>query len=187
MDNNKILIIGIILLIGIILKFNMIENFTQNEYNNYSSLLKENCNRNKEILSKIKKLNNYRCNKKGDTTRETINNKTLCYDDIGKEIVTNLDKESYCNMTEYKLSKNKSKSNKSKSEDLTESHGEGPNFINKFYLDSYNSKKLDNDFIFDNTDNKSFYNYPVSTSYSNVSFSSDPSFLSKISNLNNTK
>ena len=194
MDNNKILIIGIIFLIFIIIKFNMIENFTQDEYNNYSFLLKENCYRNREILNKIKKLNSYRCNKKGNTTRETINNNTLCYDDIGKEIVSNLDTISYCNMAEYKPSKdesnnestNKSK-NKSKDVSLIKSNiFEDPSneqdIINKFYLDSYTSTKVDNDYMINNSEDRLLHNYPVSTSYSNISFSSDPAFLSRLNN-----
>lgn len=173
---KKILIFIIILLILIIIQFNMIENFSQQEYLNYENLLKENCSRSNEVFNKLKKMNNYRCNKKGDTQRDTINNKSLCYDDTAKEIVSGLDTTSYCKIANYKPKKSK------KSKQLEEKPSEGPLFINNFFVDSYNSKNLDDYSMFDNTENKPLHNYPVSSSYSNISFSSDPAFLSRLNN-----
>lgn len=173
--NNKLLIIGIILLILVIIQFNMIENFTQQEYLNYQNILNENCKRSSEVFNKLKKMNKHKCNKKGDTQKDTINNKSQCYDDTSKEIVAELDTTSYCKMVDNKTSKESENNN-------FEEQTHGPNFINNFFVDSYNSKNLDDFSMFDNTENKPLHNFPVTSSYSNISFSSDPAFLSRLNN-----
>lgn len=178
--NNKLLILGIILLVLIIIQFNMTEGFTQKEYLNYQDLLNDNCKRSSEVFNKLKKMNSYRCGKKGNTERETINNKTICYDDTAKEIVAGLDTKSYCKMAKQ-VSKESKKSEKSEISKESKIY-EGPNFINNFYVDSYNAKKLDDFSMFDNSESKPLHNYPVSSSYSNISFSSDPAFLSRLNN-----
>jgi hypothetical protein len=72
------------------------ETFTQKEMKNYPNMLKNNCRINKKLHKQLINANNTRCNAKGKTYRETINNKRLCYDDIHKEIVTGFDAESNC-------------------------------------------------------------------------------------------
>jgi hypothetical protein len=77
------------------------ERFTLNEMKNYPQMLQEQCKRTTDIYDKLKNMNAKRCDpkNKGKTQRDTINNKSLCYDDIGKEIVAKMDAESNCVMS----------------------------------------------------------------------------------------
>ena len=77
------------------------EKFTAEEMKKYPQMLQANCVKSKELTKKLQKMNANRCdpNFKGKTQRDTINNKRLCYDDIYKEIVSKLDTESNCVMS----------------------------------------------------------------------------------------
>jgi hypothetical protein len=159
----------IILLIAVaIVKYFILptsEKFTPHEMKNYKKMLKNNCDKATEIRNKVKKMNALRCNplRKGKTERDTINNKRLCYDDIYKEIVAELDTESNCVMhkrlsksdpkisgktkTSSKSSSSKplSKSTKSKSsKSKSDIVDEGPEFINQFYLPTRDTKRAEN-------------------------------------------
>lgn len=177
------------------------EKFTPQEMKNYKKMLKDNCDKATEIRNKVKKMNNLRCNplRKGKTERDTINNKRLCYDDIYKEIVAELDTESNCVMhkrlfkSEPKISgeitssKSSSKTSSSKALSKTESSkpksdimDEGPEFINQFYLPTRNTKKAES---LASTKSGDIFNNKFSAkgSYDNVAFTSDPAFLYQLS------
>jgi hypothetical protein len=179
------------------------EKFTTKEMKNYRKMLKDNCSKSKEIKNKVKKMNALRCDplRKGKTERDTINNKRLCYDDIYKEIVAELDTESNCVMHKRlsksnstnsvsksksksrlssKTSSSKSLSSKSKSDIMDE----GPEFINQFYLptrDTKRSENLSNIKFGQNIGDVSSNKFSAKGSYDNVAFSSDPSFLYQLS------
>ena len=174
------------------------EKFTTSEMKNYKKMLKDNCSKSKEIKNKVKKMNALRCNplRKGKTERDTINNKRLCYDDIYKEIVAELDTESNCvtykrlYKSEPKIkAKSKSTSAKSLSSKLkSDIMDEGPEFINQFYLPTRDTKKADNlaTIKFGDVSNNKFGDvsnnkFSAKGSYDNVTFSSDPSFLYQLS------
>jgi hypothetical protein len=72
------------------------EKFTAKEMKKYPQMLQTNCTKSTEMMKKLQNMNANRCNLKGKTQRDTINNKRLCYDDIHKEIVSTLDAESNC-------------------------------------------------------------------------------------------
>lgn len=101
--NSVIYLIIIILLVLLILtkgKKDKKESFTPDEMIEYPNALNANCDRMKNVLYKLRDMNK-RCNfTKGRTERDTINNRRICYDDIGKEIVANLDSESNCVMSD---------------------------------------------------------------------------------------
>ena len=129
------------------------EKFTQNEMKKYSHMLKTNCKKNTKIYKHLNKLNQNKCKKPGTTNRETINNKKVCYDNIGKEITARLDMESNCIMSDIvnKLDKKQNKiiakQNSSRSQSSITNQDntslEGPYFINKWDLSTYN-KNIDN-------------------------------------------
>ena len=160
------------------------EKFTPSEMKNYKKMLKDNCNKAAEIRNKIKKMNELRCNplRKGKTERDTINNKRLCYDDVYKEIVAELDTESNCVMDKLISGPSKVDSSKvsSKADSSKEKLEEGPEFINQFHLPTRDTKKsetLATTKFGDVSNNK----FPAKGSYDNVGFSSDPSFLYQLS------
>ena len=109
-------------------------------------MLKVNCDKNTKLYNSLKRLNKENCIKNGKTQRETINNKTVCYDNIAKEIVTKFDMESNCLLSK-KINKKidkiplmnnnlKPKTNK----DTKSTINEGPEFINKWDLPSYDKQ-----------------------------------------------
>lgn len=142
-------IIIICIFILLIYYFSCINNegFTQSEMNNYSNMLKVNCDENTKSYKYLKKLNKEKCYQIGKTDRETINNKTVCYDNIGKEIISKLDMESNCAManivnntnTKQNLIINDQVSNLTKNQLPTAI--EGPDFINSWDLPTYDTKK----------------------------------------------
>ncbi len=81
------------------------EKFTAEEMKRYPQMLQDSCVKSTEIMKKLQAMNKSRCNLKGNTQRDTINNKRLCYDDINKEIVAKLDAESNCVMSKLINSK----------------------------------------------------------------------------------
>ena len=96
--------------------FSMKEPFTQREMRNYSNRLKVNCDKNTKIYKYLNKLNKEKCKMPGVTNRETINNKTICYDNIGKEITARLDMQSNCIMANQNNKKLKKKSKRKTSD-----------------------------------------------------------------------
>lgn len=135
---------------------------------NYSKMLQSNCDENTKSLKYLRKLNKEKCNVPGNTHRETLSNRSLCYDNIGKEIISRLDMESNCVMynlinkldkTQDKVINNqkressvnksidksidKSIRNQSRStQDLVDKTSlEGPNFINQWDKSTYDTKK----------------------------------------------
>jgi len=122
------------------------EKFTVDEMKNYSKMLKENCDKNTKLYNELQKLNKEQCNKKGTTERETINNNTVCYDNIGKEIVSKLDMESNCvmsnliNKIDNKLDQTIQNQSITKT-NINKSINEGPEFINQWNLIAYDTKK----------------------------------------------
>lgn len=122
-----------------------IENFTTDEMKKYPQMLIEQCIKSKKQLAKLK-LMNKRCNIIGQTNKETLNNRTNCYNDIGKEITTNLDVESNCVMAN--LINNRSKQ--------INSH-------NNMILYDVNSKSTkSDDFVKSSKSNKSLQNLSTS-------------------------
>jgi hypothetical protein len=118
----------------------------------YSNMLKTNCKKNTKIYKYLNKINKKKCKTPGITNRETINNKKVCYDNIGKEITARLDMESNCIISDIvnKLDKKqnkiitKQKSNRIQSPVQKDNSSlEGPYFINNWNLSTYN-KKIDN-------------------------------------------
>lgn len=201
--NSVIYLVIIILLVLLIFanKDNK-EKFTPDEMREYPDALNANCDRMKNVLYKLREMNK-RCNfTKGGTERDTINNRRICYDDIGKEIVANLDTESNCVMSDlinkkYKFeygnympvsSKDKQKGyheinldeyNASNSSENLKPE-EGPEFINTFFIpgvESGKSGELSN-FSFEDIPLGTTHKYPASAPYDDVSkISSDPGFL----------
>lgn len=156
---NILLICVIIYFIYFMFLQNLNENFTSAEMKNYKKTLKENCDKNTRLYNSLTKLNKERCKKtKGRTERETINNNTICYDDTNKEIVSKLDMESNClmsnmlnNIKEPVLSQVIKPIN-------NKSILEGPEFINQWDTLAFDNKKtneysninLDNSFVVNN-------------------------------------
>jgi ribulose bisphosphate carboxylase small subunit len=173
-------------------KANANENFTHEEMRKYPEALRINCSRSKDMLHKLRSMNKKNCNFKGRTARDTINNKTVCYDDIAKEIVTGLDAESNCVMSEIINGRHKSKKSKSKSSSkkdkiipinpkkyLNIKPMEGPDFINTFFVPGYDTKRIDGyaSFIV-NKPVGSVNKHSATAPYDDVSrISSDPAFL----------
>ena len=106
---NIIFIIIVVILVRMFCRNKKKEKFTAAEMKRYPQMLDANCKYSTDMFNKLKKMNKKRCtrNTKGNTQRDTINNKTLCYDDTGKEIVSRLDMISYCDIakTEKKQKK----------------------------------------------------------------------------------
>ena len=140
------------------------EKFTQDEMKKYSKMLKINCNKNTKLYKDLLTLNKQKCNKNGKYNRETINNSTSCYDNIGKEIVSKFDMESNCVMANI-LNKSDKKLNQIIENQaiikpkLDPSIIEGPDFINQWGILTYDTKKagnfsdinLDKPYIFSNS------------------------------------
>lgn len=137
-DKKIIMLIVIFIIIICIYYWSSNENFTANEMSQYNDAMKINYDNNTKINKQLQEINNKRCNDKGKTNRDTINNKTLCYDDTEKEIVSGLDAESY-----YKMAKNIPNTNiKSKmTPNVVDDFKEGPDFINTFAI----QPSIDND------------------------------------------
>ena len=149
---KNILVISLIIyIIYIIFLKQTDERFTPDEMKNYSKMLKINCDKNTKLYNELLKQNKEKCNKKGATERETINNNTVCYDNIGKEIISKLDMESNCvmsnliNKIDNKLDQtinnqiiNNQTTTKSR---LNESINEGPDFINNWDTLTFDTKK----------------------------------------------
>lgn len=158
---NILLICVIIYLIYFMVLQNVNENFTLDEMKNYKNMLKENCDKNTKIYNELNKSNKEKCNKrKGRTERETINNNTICYDDIGKEIVSKLDMESNCLLSNM-INKNPEPKLASLSMTMPTTNKlilEGPDFINQWNTLAFDTRKaneysninLDNSFIANN-------------------------------------
>ena len=146
---RSIIILAILILL--IYYFSCIsrEGFTQSEMNNYSNMLKINCDENTKSYNYLNKLNKEKCNEIGKTERETINNKSICYDNIGKEIISKLDMESNCAMSDLVNNLNDKQNNiindqirnQIPNKIIYNNEIEGPNFINKWDLMTYNDKK----------------------------------------------
>lgn len=150
---KKLYIIFLLCFLTYYILSNITENFTQDEMNNYNKTLKDNCAQNTKLYNELQKLNNENCNKQGQTERETINNKSVCYDNIHKEIVTKFDMESNCIISDI-VSNNTNKqneifanqvlSNNQISTNTSPTINEGPGFINQWTTQSYNMTKTDN-------------------------------------------
>jgi len=97
---NILILIIVVIFIYFIFFNKKREDFTAEEMKKYPEAIKINCEKNKLLLKQLKNMNNLRCKKQGKTDRDTINNKWLCYDDVGKEVVTQLDAESNCVMSD---------------------------------------------------------------------------------------
>jgi hypothetical protein len=93
---NTVILLVLLLVLLYIFYNNKVESFTNLEMQNYPAMLKENCRINKKLYRQLRKNNKFRCQNEGNTQRDTINNKTLCYDDTGKEINARLDMISNC-------------------------------------------------------------------------------------------
>lgn len=197
-DNIKNLMIGIIIIYIIYQMFfskNSKENFTDGEMKKYPEMLQTNCKKSTEMYNKLNKINNTRCLAKGKTNRDTINNKRLCYDDIAKEIVAGLDAESNCVMSNLinktnKVAKSEISTNSAKSNQQSQNlkPDEGPEFINTFFIPAYDSKKASaySSYILDQPISSN-HRYPTSSPYDNVMFTSDPSFLDRLSSYERNK
>jgi hypothetical protein len=177
---NIIIICFILCILYIIINKSSNEYFTANEMKKYPQMLRENCVKSTEMMNKIKSINKKRCNKKGNTQKDTINNKRLCYDDTYKEIVSKLDTESNCVMAN-KLSKSDSTKSRSTKSDSTKSQNlkpfEGPDFINKFFMPAYDSNKLNYSSLIVDTPIGIPHKYRSVSPYDDVSRLSDPEFL----------
>lgn len=128
-------------------KFN--EKFTLDEMKDYSNMLKINCDKNKKLYNELSIRNQKNCNKKGQTERETINNKSICYDDIGKEIISKFDMESNCiisdivnktTMNTNKILADQSSTNIINKQFTTAT--EGPEFINQWNTSTFEPQKI---------------------------------------------
>lgn len=98
-DKNTIFfLVAIIIIIIVIYFWKSSEYFTTDEMNRYQEAVNINCDNNTKLHKYLQDTNAKQCLAKGKTDRDTINNKSNCYDDIGKEIVTGLDEESYCKL-----------------------------------------------------------------------------------------
>jgi hypothetical protein len=93
---NTVILLVLLLVLLYIFYNNKVESFTNAEMQNYPAMLKENCRINKKLYRQLRRNNKFRCQDEGNTQRDTINNKKLCYDDTGKEINTRLDMISNC-------------------------------------------------------------------------------------------
>ena len=182
------------------------ERFTAGEMKNYPQMLEEQCNRTTDIYNRLRKMNAKRCDPKtkGKTQRDTINNKSLCYDDVGKEIVAKMDAESNCVMSaRIGLAKSamSAKTGSAKSTSVTSVTStksvkpqsqnfrdlEGPDFINMFYMNAFDNKKSSSYATlapFDNNMNVvgTPHRFPASGPYDDIGFSSDPAFLYRLAN-----
>ena len=187
----ELIIVIVIIVLFLYLKSNK-EFFTNFEMQFYPESLKINCKKSTEINNQLKHMNKMRCGKKGTTDKDTINNKWVCYDDIGKEIVSGLDAESNCVMSDIVNKQAKSKSvpkpAQKRFNDPTPINtqnmkpSEGPDFINKFFIPAYDLKKSDGYQPF-STDEQigSAHKYPAMGPYDDTSLiSSDPNFLKKL-------
>ena len=143
---NIILIVLIVCIIYILYRENK-EGFTTAEMASYPNALSINCANSKSAHQFLKNKNNMNCNKPGKTDRETINNKTVCYDDTGKEIVSGLDEESNCTMATRlkKITGNEPNviTQRMMPIDTTKTvNKEGPEFINTFYMQPSNDSDI---------------------------------------------
>ena len=201
---KNIVLILVILYATYNLYINMSQNekFTAGEMNNYPQMLKEQCNRTTDIYNRLRKMNTKRCDPKikGKTQRDTINNKSLCYDDIGKEIVAKMDAESNCVMSKRIQSTISARTGSVKSttsvKDAKKSQNlrdlEGPDFINMFYMNAFDNKKTSTYATlapFDNSMNVvgTPHRFPASGPYDDIGFSSDPTFLYRLANYKSSK
>jgi len=234
-----------VMVILIIIKLLSIEKFTNDEMKAYPKMLKENCKYSKNIYNKLKNKNK-KCNIKNTngkiTGRDTINNKRICYDDTGKEIVSYMDTDSYCNIDKLvnnldstksnstksnstksnstksnstksnstksnstksnstksnstksnstksnSTKSNSTKSNSTKSNKDNSSNlniGEGPDFINSFYIPPNQSFKSSSYATITNEPIGYINKYSASSPYDNINFSSDPAFIERLSKFN---
>lgn len=93
---THIIIIIIILFVLYISTQNTPEQFTHEEIKRYPETLQINCEKSKAVLNNIREMNLKNCDLKGDTEKDTLNNRRICYDDIAKELVTQFDVNSNC-------------------------------------------------------------------------------------------
>lgn len=140
---NIIIISLIIYIIYIIFLRQINEKFTTDEMKNYPQMLKINCDNNTKSFNELQKLNKEKCNKRGKTERETINNNTVCYDNIGKEIISKLDMESNCVMSNL-INKIDNKLDQTITNQINKLINEGPEFINNWGTLTFDSKKVGN-------------------------------------------
>lgn len=146
---KNIIVIGILILfIYYFICINR-EDFTQAEMNDYSNLLKINCDENTKSFKYLNKLNKEKCDIVGKTDRETINNKLICHDTVNKEITALLDMESNCVMNDNTKQYNQTPSNQIPNSIrgqvpttiIYNTESEGPEFINKWDIATYDSKR----------------------------------------------
>lgn len=106
---KNIILIGLIIYaFHLIFKKKKNENFTGEEMKKYPEMLKINCAKSTEIYNRLIKMNKERCIKKDyKIQRDTINNNTICYDDVAKEINAKLDVKSNCVMSDLINNKKK--------------------------------------------------------------------------------
>ncbi len=178
---TKYMLLLVLFIVYVLNNMKTTEKFTSEEMKKYPELLEANCKKTSETYEKLKEMNKKRCKQNGNTQRETINNKSLCYDDTAKEIVSRLDAISNCGLLKRDkkilLKKLKDVKTVSKVE-------EGPEFINTFYMPLYEPHKSTEyaSYTLDKplgVNNK----YANVNEYSDVNFSSDPTFLNRLSKL----
>jgi len=167
-------------------------------------MLKDNCKKSKEIMLRLQNMNRNRCdpNNKGNTQRDTINNKRLCYDDIHKEIVSKLDAESNCVMSQRIKSVSPSSPvqyktlgsissvprNQKSFSSQNIKPDEGPEFINQYFIPTYDSKKASAYSSYNlNSPVAVSHKYPASAPYDDVSRLSDQGFLYQLAGYEQTK
>lgn len=174
-DKKIIILIVIFILIICIYYWSSYESFTADEMSHYKEAMQINCDNNTKIHEQLQQLNNKRCNDKGKTDRDTINNKTVCYDDTGKEIVSGLDAESYCKMAKYIPDSN---INSKIKPNLVDDLKEGPDFINTFTIQPSETVEQEQ---FANANFVKIDNVSLPQNYSDVSkLSSDTNFLKEL-------
>ena len=194
---NKIILILILFIIIVWYLcniYNMNEKFTPNEMKDYPRQLQINCKKNKENLEQLKEMNKKTCNTNGNTQRDTINNKTLCYDDTAKEIVSMLDTESNCVVADLNNKKGfKPVFSKSELSITPISEFPNPNFINNNFIPMYESKKAygysNSDFQqpLENSTNRYLILDNNKNVYDDKIGYNDPSFLYAMTNYVNKK
>ena len=151
MINIIIIIIVVYFIFLFIYKQN--EKFTQDEMKNYATMLKVNCDDNTKIYNNLIELNKEKCYKKGKTEKDTINNNTVCYDNIGKEIISKFNMESNCAISNMINKSNIILDNTLSEQVITKpiiniSSVEGPEFINVWNTSTYDTKQTDKYFIY---------------------------------------
>jgi len=129
------------------------EQFTQDEMKNYSNMLKVNCDKNTQIYNNLIELNKEKCYKKGKTGKDTINNNTVCYDNVGKEIISKFDMESNCAISKIINKSDIILDNTINKQEITKpiidkSIIEGPKFINMWGTSTYDATQTDKYFTY---------------------------------------